>query len=52
MLDQKVNAGDQPLMSDQHIDLQRARKILAMIERAIHRRGGNRLQPLFAAGSS
>ena len=34
------------LMSDQHIDLQRARKILAAIERAIHRRGGKRLQPL------
>jgi hypothetical protein len=33
-------------MSDQHIDLQHARKILAMIERAIHRRGGKRLQPL------
>jgi hypothetical protein len=28
-----------------HIDLQRARKILAAIERAIHRRG-ERLQPL------
>ena len=39
----EVNAGDQPLMSDQHIDLQHARKILAMIERAIHRRGGKRL---------
>jgi glycosyltransferase involved in cell wall biosynthesis len=41
-----VNAGDEPLISDRHIDLQRARKIFAMIERAIHRRGGKRLQPL------
>jgi glycosyltransferase involved in cell wall biosynthesis len=43
-----VNPGDQPLMRDQGIDLQRARKIRAAIERAISRRGGKRLRPLLA----
>jgi hypothetical protein len=41
-----VNAGDQPLMPDQDIDIQGARKILEAIERAISRRGGKRLRPL------
>jgi glycosyltransferase involved in cell wall biosynthesis len=41
-----ADAQDQSLMPDRHIDLQRARKILAAIERTIRRRGGKRLKPL------
>jgi hypothetical protein len=41
-----ADAGDRPPMPDPDIDLQSARKILAVIERAISRRGGKHLQPL------
>jgi glycosyltransferase involved in cell wall biosynthesis len=43
---QGADAGDRPPMPDRDIDLQSAHKILAVIERAISRRGGKRLQPL------
>jgi hypothetical protein len=41
-----ADAGDQPPTLDRDIDLQRARKILTAIERAISRGGGKHLQPL------